>query len=80
MVNFWLNKLNFIAKITQIHGHMGLKMVHKNKARKDIKYSRLSAINILLTLSFEWEVPSRVCGFPDLNYLRCKGHRDQPTG
>ena len=55
---------------------MGLKMVHGFKVHKGKNYSRLDAIDFLLTLSFEGVVPIRVCGFPDLNYKCFKGYRD----
>jgi len=66
MVHFSIIKLDFIPKTAQIHGHMGLKMFHESKARKDNKYISLNVLYYLLTLRFEGVVPTRVCGFPDL--------------
>jgi len=54
-------------------------MVHEFKAHKDKRYSRLGAVYFLVTLSFEGVVPTRVCGFPDLNYQSFKGYRDPPV-
>ena len=43
----------------EFHGHMGLNMVRKYEAHKDNKYSRLGALDFLLTLSFEGVVPTK---------------------
>jgi hypothetical protein len=61
------NKLDIFTKIAQIHGHMGLKMLYNIKAFKDKKYSRLAVLYFLITLRFEGVVPTRACGFPDLD-------------
>jgi len=58
-LNLSTNLLDFIAKVAQIHGHMGLKMVHVFKAHKDKIYSRLGVLYIILTLSFEGVVPTQ---------------------
>ena len=42
MVNFSIITLDFVAEIAQIHGHMGLKMIHKMKADKILKYNNLT--------------------------------------
>jgi hypothetical protein len=59
-----LKEFDFSTKTAQIYGHMGLKMLYKFKAHKDKRYSRLGALNVLLTLSFEGECPSGCVGFP----------------
>jgi hypothetical protein len=46
-------QLAFIPKLHEFYGHMGLKMVYKIKARKDIIYSRISVLYILALLRFE---------------------------
>ena len=53
--------------MAHIHGHIGLKMVHKIKGHKVIKYKRLSPLYFLATLSFEGVVPYGAWGFPDLH-------------
>jgi hypothetical protein len=54
-------------------------MLYKIKAHKDKIYSRLGVLYFLITLSFEGVVPTRVCGFPDLNDYSSKGYRDPPV-
>ena len=47
----------------EFYGHMGLKMVYKCEAHKDIKYKRLDVINIFVSLGFEGVVPYGAWGF-----------------
>jgi len=78
--NLLIIKLDFTAEIYQIHGHMGLKMWYETRAHKDKIYSRLGILYLLPVLRFEGVMPTRACGFPDLNYQCFKGYRTLPFG